>query len=227
MESAVQVVQRWIVAALRKRSFFSLVEPNTAIAELLVLFNDKPSPNARVPAPACSQPSTNLRCVRFRPIIMRSASVYEGPCSTISRSGWSNCGGSGRPRCISLPRCCFKQLDGILNYCRTSLAQVAHEQILDLTALDWAVSHFVNQFLARNKGSFGERTTPPILTKRGTRMTEKLFRDCYWHPALPAAGLHAHPHQGRHWSVTNALRVFEKRGGTGTAQTGELIKYMP
>lgn len=40
-ENAVQVVQRWIVAALRKRTFFSLPELNTAIAELLVGLNQK------------------------------------------------------------------------------------------------------------------------------------------------------------------------------------------
>jgi len=42
VENAVQVVQRWIVAALRKRTFFSLTEVNTAIAELLALLNHKP-----------------------------------------------------------------------------------------------------------------------------------------------------------------------------------------
>jgi transposase len=42
VESAVQVVQRWIVAALRKRTFFSLPEANAAIAELLVRLNHKP-----------------------------------------------------------------------------------------------------------------------------------------------------------------------------------------
>jgi transposase len=42
VESAVQVVQRWIVAALRKRTFFSLFEVNEAIAELLVQLNHKP-----------------------------------------------------------------------------------------------------------------------------------------------------------------------------------------
>jgi transposase len=41
-ESAVQVVQRWIVAALRKHTFFSLGEVNQAIRELLVLLNHKP-----------------------------------------------------------------------------------------------------------------------------------------------------------------------------------------
>lgn len=41
-EVGVQVVQRWIVAALRKRKFFSLAEVNQAIAELLVRLNARP-----------------------------------------------------------------------------------------------------------------------------------------------------------------------------------------
>jgi hypothetical protein len=36
------LVQRWIVAALRKHTFFSLGEVNQAIRELLVLLNHKP-----------------------------------------------------------------------------------------------------------------------------------------------------------------------------------------
>jgi hypothetical protein len=38
----VQVVQRWIVAAFRKRKFFSLAEVNQAIGELLVRLNGRP-----------------------------------------------------------------------------------------------------------------------------------------------------------------------------------------
>ncbi len=41
-EVGVQVVQRWIVAALRKRKFFSLTEVNEAIAGLLVGVNQRP-----------------------------------------------------------------------------------------------------------------------------------------------------------------------------------------
>jgi transposase len=41
-EVGVQVVQRWIVAALRQRKFFSLEEANQAIAELLVRLNQRP-----------------------------------------------------------------------------------------------------------------------------------------------------------------------------------------
>lgn len=41
-EAGVQVVQRWIVAALRHRRFFSLAEANEAIAELLERLNHRP-----------------------------------------------------------------------------------------------------------------------------------------------------------------------------------------
>ena len=42
VESAVQVAQRWIVAALRHRKFFSLEEANQAIRELLDRLNHRP-----------------------------------------------------------------------------------------------------------------------------------------------------------------------------------------
>ena len=41
VEVGVQVVQRWIVAALRKRKFFSLEEVNQAVAELLTRLNQR------------------------------------------------------------------------------------------------------------------------------------------------------------------------------------------
>ena len=42
VEAGVLVVERWILAALRKRKFFSLAEINQAIQELLVRLNDRP-----------------------------------------------------------------------------------------------------------------------------------------------------------------------------------------
>ena len=42
VENAVLVVQRWIVACLRNRTFFSLDDLNIAIAELLERLNDRP-----------------------------------------------------------------------------------------------------------------------------------------------------------------------------------------
>jgi transposase len=44
VESAVQVAQRWIVAGLRYRQFFSLEETNQAVRELLERLNDRPFP---------------------------------------------------------------------------------------------------------------------------------------------------------------------------------------
>jgi transposase len=41
-EVAVQVVERWILARLRHRTFFSLAELNSAIAELLPALNERP-----------------------------------------------------------------------------------------------------------------------------------------------------------------------------------------
>jgi transposase len=42
VETGVQVVERWILASLRHRRFFSLAEANKAIAELLHELNNKP-----------------------------------------------------------------------------------------------------------------------------------------------------------------------------------------
>jgi len=42
VESGVQVVERWIVAALRHRKFFRLAELNQAIRELLMRLNERP-----------------------------------------------------------------------------------------------------------------------------------------------------------------------------------------
>lgn len=42
VEKGVQVVENWILAAIRNRDFFSLEELNAAIAELLDLLNNKP-----------------------------------------------------------------------------------------------------------------------------------------------------------------------------------------
>ena len=42
VESAVGVATRWILAVLRKRTFFSLAEANQAVEELLALLNNRP-----------------------------------------------------------------------------------------------------------------------------------------------------------------------------------------
>ena len=42
VEAAVQVTEHWVLAPLRNRQFFSLVEANAAIAEQLAMVNDRP-----------------------------------------------------------------------------------------------------------------------------------------------------------------------------------------
>ena len=42
VETGVQIVERWILARLRNRQFFSLAELNTAIDELLIELNERP-----------------------------------------------------------------------------------------------------------------------------------------------------------------------------------------
>lgn len=152
-------------------------------------------------------------------------------------------------------------------------------EVIGLTAADWGVSRFLNQFSSRDKGSLGIRTKrlvishglvnlyrryfddaergrlawdphhqsmhdlqemlsedpnrlssiPLFLTERGTPMSSNLFRDYYWRPALRASGIHAHPHQARHWFVTNALRTIETTAAQEQDQRRrkeELIRYM-
>jgi transposase len=48
VESAVLIVERWILAALRNHRFFSLAELNRAIKEKLVEFNDRPLQRLKV-----------------------------------------------------------------------------------------------------------------------------------------------------------------------------------
>jgi integrase len=171
---------------------------------------------------------------------------------------------------------------GLREFCivRTLFESAARiSEVMGLTLADWAVSRFLNQFSARNKGSLGVRTKrllishglaslyrrycddakrgrlawdphhhsmreiqkmhsedpgrlakiPLFLTERGTPMNSNLFRDHYWRPALRAAGIHAHPHQARHWFVTNALRSIEATASGEQDQMRrkeELIRYM-
>ena len=62
VEVGVQIAERWIIAALRHRKFFSLGELNLAIRELLTRSTSAPSRNAKVHAGACSWKATNRRC---------------------------------------------------------------------------------------------------------------------------------------------------------------------
>ena len=50
-------------------------------------------------------------------------------------------------------------------------------EILDLTAADWAVSQFMNQFLARNKGSLGKRAKRLVVSPVTVKLCRRYFDD--------------------------------------------------
>ena len=84
-------------------------------------------------------------------------------------------------------------------------------------------------YKAGREYGWGLREFCIVRTLRGTPMSSNLIRDHYWRPALRAAGIHAHPHQARHWFVTNALRNIEATASGEQDQARrkeELIRYM-
>jgi integrase len=62
-------------------------------------------------------------------------------------------------------------------------------EVLDLTALDWFTSQFLNQFQARNKGSFGVRTKRFVVSSATAKLVRRYFDD-------DANGRRAHDRQG-------------------------------
>ena len=62
-------------------------------------------------------------------------------------------------------------------------------EILDLTALDWSVSQFMNQFVARNKGSFGIRTKRLVVSSATAKLCRRYFDN-------DTEGRHAHDRLG-------------------------------
>lgn len=50
-------------------------------------------------------------------------------------------------------------------------------EVLDLTALDWSASQFLNQFTARNKGSFGMRTKRLVVSSATAKLCRRYFDD--------------------------------------------------
>jgi transposase len=67
VEVGVQVVQRWILARLRNRRFFSLAELNQAIRELVGQLNEPTDARmGHYPARAVRSNSIGRRCIRCR-----------------------------------------------------------------------------------------------------------------------------------------------------------------
>jgi integrase len=70
---------------------------------------------------------------------------------------------------------------------------------------------------------------PLFLSRRGTQLTAKTFREGCWNPACRAAGIEADVHQARHWYVTQAMRsIYETSASQADIdrRLRELIEYM-
>ena len=67
VEVAVLIVERWILARLRHRRFFSLAELNVAIAELLAALNARPMRRIGAAGGSCSSRSTRRRSLLSQP----------------------------------------------------------------------------------------------------------------------------------------------------------------
>jgi integrase len=70
---------------------------------------------------------------------------------------------------------------------------------------------------------------PLFLSRSGTQVTTKAFREGCWNPACRAAGIDADVHQARHWYVTQAIRgIYETSRSEAdiNRRLRELIEYM-
>jgi integrase len=70
---------------------------------------------------------------------------------------------------------------------------------------------------------------PLFLSRRGTQLTSKVFRERGWNPACRAAGIEADVHQARHWYVTQIMRAIYETSRSQSdidRRLHELIEYM-
>ena len=72
VEAGVQVAERWVLAPLRKRQFFSLDELNAAIAEQVTLVNDRRFRGQPISRRPCSRSSSSQPCSHCQPLAMSS-----------------------------------------------------------------------------------------------------------------------------------------------------------
>ena len=82
VEQAVLIVERWLLGRLRRRTFYSLADVDTALGELMTQLNEtRPCAGSALPAASCSK----------RSIARRSRRCPTSPMSTASGA----CAGSG------------------------------------------------------------------------------------------------------------------------------------
>jgi integrase len=93
-------------------------------------------------------------------------------------------------------------------------------------ARNWRLADYLR---ARDDKLIALNKVPLFLSRRGTPLKAKSFRETYWAPACKAAGLDADPHQARHWYVTMAVRTIHETSNSESEirrRTRELIEYM-
>jgi integrase len=76
-------------------------------------------------------------------------------------------------------------------------------EVFDLTAADWSISHFMNRFTARNKGSCGQRVKMLVVSQ----VTAKLYR--------------------RYFNDKDCGRLANDRDGIATADLNSLLRSNP
>jgi len=80
-EVGVQIVQRWVLAALRKRQFFSLADLNEAILELVQKLNQRPFRKLAGSRPSCIRVSID-RVAAAATASVRVCGVEKGACQS-------------------------------------------------------------------------------------------------------------------------------------------------
>src|SRR4029453_12642143 len=74
-------------------------------------------------------------------------------------------------------------------------------EVMGLTAADWAVSQFLNQFSARNKGSLGIRTKRLVISQSLANLYRRYFDDA------KCGRLACDPH---HYSMNGLQRILSE-----------------
>jgi transposase len=96
VEAGVLLVERWILAALRKRKFFSLQEVNQAVGELLIRLNDRPFRKRDGSRRSLFDPSTSRPYAAYRPVVT-SMAIGKPTASTSTITSSSTTTGTAYP----------------------------------------------------------------------------------------------------------------------------------
>jgi hypothetical protein len=89
--------------------------------------------------------------------------------------------------------------------------------------------HVLDDYLQNTEHDTNLYHVPLFLSRRGTQLSPKAFRESCWNPACRAAAIEADIHQARHWYVTQAIRSIYADAQSDSEinrRLRELIEYM-